>query len=40
MLSKANVHSVVIYRLIKKTSNVKEDPRRKTDSNIYFSQAA
>ena len=34
VLRKANSHSVVISRLIKKINNVKEDPRRKTDSNF------
>ena len=37
---KANSHSFVICRLIKKINNVKEDPRRKTDSSFDFSQAA
>ena len=39
VLSKANSLSVVIFRLIKKINNVKEDPRRKTDSNFNFPQA-
>ena len=40
LLRKANSHSVVICRLIKKISTVKDNPRRKTDSNFDFSQAA
>ena len=41
MLSKANSHSVNICKLTKKNHcNVKEDPRRKNDSNFDFSQAA
>ena len=40
VLRKAHSHSVVIYRLIKKISNIKEDPSRKTDSNLEISQAA
>ena len=38
VLRKANSHSVFICRLIK-INNVKEDPRRKIDSNFNFSQA-
>ena len=38
VLRKSHSHSVVICRLIKKANNVKEDPRRKTDSNLDFSQ--
>ena len=38
VLRKANGHSVVICRLIKKS--IKINPRRKTDSNFDFSQAA
>ena len=40
VLRKANSHSVVICRLIKKINTVKDNPRRKTDSNFDFSQAA
>ena len=40
VLRKANSHSVAIYRLIKKINDAKEDPRRTTDSNFGFSQAA
>ena len=40
LLRKANSHSVVICRLIKKINTVKDNPRRKTDSNFDFSQAA
>ena len=41
MLSKANSHSVNICKLTQKNHcNVKEDPRRKNDSNFDFSQAA
>ena len=40
VLKKANSHSVVICRLIKKINNIIEDPRRKTNSNFDFSQAA
>ena len=40
VLRKANSHSVAICRLIKKISTVKDDPRRKNDSNFGFSQAA
>ena len=36
---KTNSHSAVICSLIK-NNNVKEDPRRKTDSNFNFSHAA
>lgn len=39
MLRKANAHSFVNYRLIKKINNVTEDPRRKTDLNLDFSEA-
>ena len=40
VLRKANYHSVAICRLIKKISTVKDDPRKKNDSNFGFSQAA
>ena len=41
VLRKENSHLVDIFRLIKKINNVKEDLRRKTDSNFDdFSQAA
>ena len=40
LLRKANSHSVVICRLIKKINTIKNNPRRKTDSNFDFSQAA
>ena len=40
VLRKADAHSVVICRLIKRINNTKEDPRRKTDSNFDFSLAA
>ena len=40
VLRKANSHSVAICRLIKKINDAKEDPRRTTDSNFGFSQAA
>ena len=36
VLIKSNSHSVTIYRLIKKINTVKDDPRRKTDSNFWF----
>ena len=36
VLRKANSHSVAICRLIKKINTVKDDPRRKTDSNFWF----
>ena len=36
VLKKANSHSVIICRLIKKINNVKKDPRRKTDSTLIF----
>ena len=38
VLRKANSHSVDICRFIK-NKYVKEDPRRKLDSNFYISQA-
>ena len=40
VLRKANSHSVAICRLIKKINDAKEDPRRTTDTNFGFSQAA
>ena len=40
VLRKANSYSVVMWRLIKKIDNVKEDPRRKSDSRFDFSHAA
>ena len=40
VLRKANSHSVVICRLIKEINTAKDDPRKKTDSNFGFSQAA
>ena len=40
VLRKANSHSVVIFRLIEKINNVKEYPRRKTNSNFDFFPAA
>ena len=40
VLRKTLSHSVVICRLTKKIDNVKEDQRRKTDSNFDFSLAA
>ena len=39
VLRKANYNSIAICRLIKKINGVKDDPRRKTDSNFDFSQA-
>ena len=39
VLRKANSDSVDSCRLIKKINDVKEDPRRKTDSDFNFSQA-
>ena len=36
VLIKSNSHSVTIYRLIKKINTVKDDSRRKTDSNFWF----
>ena len=39
VLRKSSSRSADICRLIKKINNVKEDPRRKTDSNFHFSQA-
>ena len=35
----AHSHSLLICRLIRKISNVKEDPRRETNSNFDFSKA-
>ena len=40
VLRTANSHSVAICRLIKKVITVKDDPRRKIDSNFGFPQAA
>ena len=37
---KAHSHWLVIWRLTGKANYVKENPRRKTDSELYFSQAA
>ena len=37
VLRKVNSHSVVICKLIKKF-NVKEDPRRRIDTDFNFSQ--
>ena len=39
VLRKANSHSVFIFRLTKKKkkiNTVKDDPRRKTDSNFFL----
>ena len=40
VLRKTNSYSVAICRLIKKIITLKDDPRRKNDSNFGFSQAA
>ena len=36
VLRKVHSHSVLICGIDKKINNVKEDPRRKTDSNFDF----